>query len=93
MDYSEFMYQTGKKNPFIYKGLNYAEPSEAQNLGHGHLAQSVTCLATIACLTADPGVTSSILVLVHNIMEIDHEITSKAIFLLSTDSFKNGVFS
>ena len=39
--------------------------------------QSVKCLTTDTCLTADPGVMSSIL---------DHEIISKAILLPSTDS-------
>ena len=40
----------------------------------GHVAQSVTCLATDASLTADPGVASSILVRSHTFLEIDHEI-------------------
>ena len=41
-----------------------------------YIAQSVTCLATEACLTADPGVMSSILVWSHTFMEIGHEITT-----------------
>ena len=52
--------------------------------------QSVTCLATEASLTADPGVASSIAVLSHTFMEIDHEIISAVILLPSADSFKKG---
>ena len=42
----------------------------------GRVAQSVTCLATDACLTADPGVASSIPVRSHTFVEIDHEMIS-----------------
>ena len=40
----------------------------------GRVAQSVTCLATDVCLTADPGVASSIPVRSHTFVEIDYEI-------------------
>ena len=40
----------------------------------GRVAQSVTCLATDACLTADPGVASSISAQSHTFVEIDQEI-------------------
>ena len=56
----------------------------------GHVAQSVKCLVTDACLTADPGVRNSILVRSHTFMEIDHEMISTVILLPSTDSFKKG---
>ena len=56
----------------------------------GRIAQSVTCLATDACLTADPGVASSILVGSHTLVEIDHEMISTVILLPSADSFKKG---
>ena len=56
----------------------------------GRVAQSVTCLATIACMTADPGVASSILAQSHTFVEIDHEIISTVILLPSSDSFKKG---
>ena len=56
----------------------------------GHVAQSVTCLATDACLTADPGVASSIPARSHTFVEIDHEIISMVILLPSADSFKKG---
>ena len=56
----------------------------------GRVAQSVTCLATDACLTADPGVASSIPVRSHTFVEIDHEIISTVILLLSADLFKKG---
>ena len=54
------------------------------------VAQSVTCLATDAFLTADPGVASSIPVRSHTFVEIDHEIISTLILLPSADSFKKG---
>ena len=54
----------------------------------GRVAQSVTCLATDACLTADPGVASSIPARYHTFVEIDHEIISTAILLPSADLFK-----
>ena len=56
----------------------------------GRVAQSGTCLATDACLTADPGVASSIPARSHTVMEIDHEIISTVILLPSADSFKKG---
>ena len=56
----------------------------------GGVAQSVMCLATDACLTADPGVVSSIPVRSHTFLEIDHEIISTVILLPSADLFKKG---
>ena len=56
----------------------------------GRVAQSVTCLATDACLTAIPGVASSIPARSHTFVEIDHEIISTVILLPSADSFKKG---
>ena len=56
----------------------------------GRVAQSVTCLATDACLTADPGVASSIPARSHTFVEIDHDIISTVILLPSADSFKKG---
>ena len=51
---------------------------------------SVTCLATDACLTAIPGVASSIPARSHTFVEIDHEIISTVILLPSADVFKKG---
>ena len=45
---------------------------------------------TDACLTADPGVASSIPAWSHTFVEIDHEIISTVILLPSADSFKKG---
>ena len=59
----------------------------------GHVAQSVTCLATDACLTADPGVASSIPVRSHTFVEIDHEIISTVILLPSADFIQEGLLS
>ena len=56
----------------------------------GRVVQSVTCLATDASLTADPGVTSSIPARAHTFVEIDHEIISTVILLPSAESFKKG---
>ena len=56
----------------------------------GRVAQSVTCLATDASLTADPGVASSIPARSHTFVEIDHEIISTVILLPSPESFKKG---
>ena len=53
----------------------------------GHVAQSVTYLATDACLTADPGVASWIPAWFHTFVEIDHEIISMVILLPSADLF------
>ena len=54
----------------------------------GHVAQSVTCLATDASLTADTGVVSSIPARSHTFVEIDHEVLSTVILLPTADSFK-----
>ena len=70
-------------NASFYKALSH-------DIKPGRVAQSVTCLATDACLTADPGVASSIPVRSHTFMEIDHEIISTVILLPSADSFKKG---
>ena len=55
-----------------------------------HVAQLVTCLATDACLTGDPGIASSILAWSHTFMEIYHEIISLVILIPSADAFKKG---
>ena len=56
----------------------------------GGVAQSVTCQATDACLTADPGVASSIPAWSHTFMEIDYEMISTVTLLPSAESFKKG---
>ena len=58
--------------------------------GPGRVAQSVTCLAIDASLTADPEVPSSILARSNTFVEIDHEIISTVILLPSADLFKKG---
>ena len=52
--------------------------------------QPVMCLATDACLTADPGVLSSIPARSNTFVQIDYEIISMVILLPSADSFKKG---
>ena len=56
----------------------------------GRVAQSVTCLATDASLAEDPGVASLIPAQSHTFVEIDYEIISTVILLLSAESFKKG---
>ena len=56
----------------------------------GRVAQLVTCLATDANLTADPGAASSIPARSHTLVEIDHEIISTVILIPSAESFKKG---
>ena len=70
-----FIYWTKIEMPIWFKGC---------------VAQSVTCLATDASLTADPGVTSSIPVRSHTFVEIAREMISTVILLPSADSFKKG---
>ena len=45
---------------------------------------------TDVCLTADPGVASSIPARSHTFVEIDHEIIFTVILLNAADSFKKG---
>ena len=52
----------------------------------GDVAQSVICLTTDKCLTADPGVVSLIAAWFHTFVEIDLEIISTAILFNSADS-------
>ena len=56
----------------------------------GRVAQSVTCLATDASLTAYPVVASLIRARSHTFVEIDHEIFSTDILFPSPESFKKG---
>ena len=72
----------------IFKGLIYYELTNIVLYRLGHVAQSVTCLATDECLTSDPGVASLILARSHTFMEIDHDLISTVILLPSADAFK-----
>ena len=85
-----------KKRPAVFHFIQFTcvanKNSDQPALAHQRrlIAQSVTCLATDACLTADPGVASSIPARSHTFVEIDHEIISTVILLPSADSFKKG---
>ena len=59
----------------------------------GRVVQSVTCLASEACLTAYPKVKSSIAARSHTFVEIDHEINFTFNLLPSAKLFKNGLLS
>ena len=76
------------------RDIDFAKSEQSYHLTStdipGRVAQSVTCLATDACLTAIPGVASSIPACSHTFVEIDHEIISTVILLPSADSFKKG---
>ena len=81
------------QNCFITGTWNRIQKSKIQHeiclltilLKPGRVAQSVTCLATDASLTADPGVASLIPVRSHTFVEIDHEIISTVILLPSAE--------
>ena len=49
------------------------------------------CLTADMCQTANPGVASLIPARSHTVVEIDHEIISKAILLPSADSIRDVV--
>ena len=68
--------------------INLYTPLELLTINY--FKESITCLATEASLTADPGVVSLIPARSHTFMEIDHEIVYKVIFLPSAESFKKG---
>ena len=72
------------------KHLLYLKYSLAEVVMYTLDTQSVACLATDACLTADPGVAGLIPARSHTFVEIDHEIISTIILLPSADSFKKG---
>ena len=88
-----FIYRDARKDLLKSKAFRFlwlTYDSNTQYQTPGRVAQSVTCLATDACLTADPGVASSIPARPHTFVEIDHEIISMVILLRSADSFKKG---
>ena len=74
----------------LYSNQKVQFYSLISSVGPGRVALSVTCLATDACLTSDPGVVSSIPARSHTFVEIDHEIIYTVILLPSADSFKEG---
>ena len=84
----------GEKSLRLYVFVCSKEPSHwggsFEYTQRVYVAQSVTCLATDACLTADPGVASSIPARYHTFVEIDHEIISTVILLPSAVLFKKG---
>ena len=59
----------------------------------GRVAQSVTCLAIDECLTADPGVASSIPARSHTFVEIDHEIILRSFSCLPLNHSRRVVVS
>ena len=70
------------------KNIAGTKVAACTNLHIGPRRQSVTCLATDACLTEYPGVPSLIAAWSHTFMEIDREIISTVISLSSAISFK-----
>ena len=57
------------------------------------IAQSVTCLATDAYLTADPGVASLIPAQSHTFVETDHEIISTVVLPSAELIIQEGLLS
>ena len=75
-----------RKVLFIYKQVvmhcvSLILPTQQKEEKLGRVAQLVTCRAAEKCLTADPGVPSSIWARSHTFMEIDHEIIFMVILL------------
>ena len=64
------------------EGLNFLKVQKSR--------RTKSMRATDACLTAIPGVASSIPARYHTFVEIDHEIISTVILLPSADLFKKG---
>ena len=83
-------YATAFSKDFQSFNITYFKKTIISLQRPGRVAQSVTCLATDASLTADPGVASLIPARSHTFVEIDHEIISTVILLPSADSFKKG---
>ena len=73
-----------------WKTLIFSKYFSFNTFSPGRVAQSATCLATDASLTADPGVASLIPALSNTFVETDHEIFSAVILLPSAVSFKKG---
>ena len=80
--------------PYISRIFGHIEfssyPENSNTFTPGRAVQSVTCLATDASLTADPGVASLIPARSHTFVEIDHEIISTVMLIPSAVSFKKG---
>ena len=91
--YKVDLYQPTSEMPFRWRYVGDTKWKDSladKGLIPGRVAQSVTCLATDTCLTADPGVASSIPARCHTFVVIDHEIISTVILLPSADLFKKG---
>ena len=58
-----------------------------------HVAQSVTCLATDACPTANPGVASAVPAWTNTFVEIHHQIISTVISSLPLNHSRRVVVS
>ena len=74
-----YKYETCGKVFMHYSQLKYHKTKPSR------VAQSITCLATDASLTASPGVASSIPAQPHTFVEIDHEIISTVILFPSDE--------
>ena len=91
-------YSKGSILQYFWPSLSYHLSLRSLSIFSGHFTQVLlyseyitqVLLATDACLTADPGVASSIPVRSHTFVEIDHEIISTVILLPSADLFKKG---
>ena len=75
---------------YLHVNISIIYNFPTSNRTPGRVEQSVTCLATNANLTADPGVASLIPARSNIFVEIDHEIIFTVILLPSAESFKKG---
>ena len=67
-----------------------SEPGSPQSLTLYQRATTGPVAQSVTCLTADPGVASSIPARYNTFVEIDHEIIATVILLPSADLFKKG---
>ena len=75
------------------KDISFTAYMVSKSFQPGREAQSVTCLATDASLTVDPGVASSIPAQCHTFVEIDHEIILRSFSSLPLNHSRKVVFS
>ena len=82
-----------RKQPTIALYFESENELKFYNLKARLHSPSVKCLATDACLTADPGVPRLIMARSDTYIEIDHEIISTVIFLPSANHSRRIVVS
>ena len=82
--------ENDRRNYFMINLHESIGPGRDRTRDPWNCSQTRMCLATDACLTAIPGVASSIPARSYTFVENDHEIISTVILLPSADLFKKG---